>query len=291
MAEQAPARDAAVVVAYRQQTQVLRDRVAGLIERIWRALGEYRGPQQAQFVAQVVPLVLAAQRQMSSLTIGYHTAQRNLLLGRTLNFRVDPVKVTGKAARRGADPVDVYGRPFHLVWRQLAELPHEPGAIDQAIQAGLDRAVQTALTDLQLTKMQTSDTVAQQDKQVKWVQRVLEGPHSCALCIVASTQRYRPRATELKAIHPACDCSQRFVYGDEDPGQIVDLATLADVHDRVAQRFGSSSSAAQDIRGVRDDLGELVKYRDVLITHEHGELGPVLAVRGQTFTGPNDLGD
>jgi hypothetical protein len=28
----------------------------------------------------------------------------------------------------------------------------------------------------------------------------------------------------------------------------------------------------------------------VLITHQHGELGPVLAVKGQPFTGPQDLG-
>lgn len=284
-----PAADVAIVMAYRAQSEALRARIAGVLHRIWASLTEYRAPQQAEFVKQVVPLVAAAQRQMSALTVGYHSAQRHAILGRTLKVRVDPKTVTGKAARGGVDPAEVYGRPFHLVWRQLDELPHEPGAIDQAIQSGLDRAVQIAQTDLQLTKMQTSAQVAEHDHSVKWVQRVLEGDYSCGLCIVASTLRYHPREAELKAIHPACDCSQRFVYGDEDPGLIVDPTKLADVHDRIHQRFGTSSSAAREIRGVKNDLGELVKYRDVLITHEHGELGPVLAVRGASFLGPNDI--
>ena len=44
---------------------------------------------------------------------------------------------------------------------------------------------------------------------------------------------------------------------------------------------------------VREDLCRRgdgpVAYRDVLVSHEHGELGPVLAVKGRPFQGPNDL--
>jgi hypothetical protein len=30
-------------------------------------------------------------------------------------------------------------------------------------------------------------------------------------------------------------------------------------------------------------------YRDLIVTHHHGELGPVLAVRGQHFDGPGSI--
>lgn len=281
--------DVAVIQAYQQQTEALRARLEAYLTSAWAALGVYRAAQQLQFARQVAPVVAAAQRQMSALTVGYHAAQRNALIGRSLTVRVDPVSVTGSAARHGADPVEVYSRPFNLVWRRLDELPHVEGAIEQAIQAGLDRAVQTGLTDLQLTKMATSEKVADEDKQVRWIQRVLEGPHSCGLCIVASTQRYHNRAPGLKAIHPACDCSQRFVYGEKYPAPVIDPTTLSDVHDRIAERFGADNAGARTIPGTRDANGRLLQYRDVLITHEHGELGPVLAVRGEPFVGPDDI--
>lgn len=288
MSPSQPAPDVAVVAAYQQRTQALRVQVAAIIERIWNSLGEYREPQLNTFVKQVVPLVLAGQKQMSALTVGYHQAQRNAVVGRTLTLRVDPSKVSGQAARNGVDPAEVYGRPVHLVWRQLAELPHEPGSIEAAIQSGLNRAIDTALTDLQLTKVQTSQLAGEQDSKVRWMQRVLEGPHSCGLCIVASTLTYHNGKT-LLPIHPACDCSVRFGYGDQYPDHILDPETLADVHETVADRFGRSSPGARTIPGARNDKNQLIQYRDVLITHEHGELGPVLGVRGASFLGPDDI--
>lgn len=30
-------------------------------------------------------------------------------------------------------------------------------------------------------------------------------------------------------------------------------------------------------------------YSDVLVVHEHGEIGPVLGFRGDHFTGPSDI--
>lgn len=283
-----PAADVAVVAAYQQQTEALRAKVAAYIRAVWASLGVYRAPQQASFVKQIVPVVAAGQRQMSALTVGYHAAQRNALIGRSLTIRVDPATVSGAAARGGVDPAEVYGRPFHLVWRQLNELPRVAGSIEKAITSGLERAIDTALTDVQLAKVQTSMQVGQQDKQIRWMQRVLEGPHSCGLCIVASTQNYRNRPV-LLPMHPGCDCSVRYAYGDKYPAQIHDPTLLADVHDRVAQRFGVDNAAARAIPGTRNAKGQLLKYRDVLITHDHGELGPVLAVRGAAFVGPADL--
>jgi hypothetical protein len=283
----APPPDLAVVAAYQAQTAALRARIDAILQQLWRSLGQYRQQDIPRFTQQVVPIVTAGQRQMSALTAGYLAAQRLSAIGRSLTVRVNPIHVSGAAARGGIDPAEVYARPFHLVWRQLDSLPHEPGAIEQAIDAGMNRAVDTAMTDLQLSKVQTSAAIGAQDGRAKWTQRVLEGPHSCGLCIVASTQRYHP--SKLLPIHGGCDCSTRFIYTDADPGQLIDPERLADVHDRIEQRFGSSSSAARKIHGAQDGRGRPIHYRDVLITHEHGELGPVLGVLGEPFTGPSDL--
>jgi hypothetical protein len=71
---------------------------------------------------------------------------------------------------------------------------------------------------------------------------------------------------------------------------VVNPEQLAGVHERIAQRFGAYSSGARKIPGVTDPTtaGPL-EYRNVLISHNHGEIGPVLGVRGQDFTTPGDL--
>lgn len=275
----------AYLSTYQQSTQRLRGQLVAFLVALWASLGEYRDPQRRQFVAQAVPAVLGAQRQMAALTAAFLAAQQSSVTGAPFRpVSVDPARVTGAAVRNGADPVEVYGRPFHLVWRQLADLPREPGAIEQAIQSGIDRATQTALTDLQLTKTHTSRQVIGQDRYAIGWRRMLEGPHSCGLCIVASTNTYHKR--DLMPMHPACDCVPVPVYVDSDIADRANRRLLGDVHQAIADRFGASDYAARMIPGAKDGKGNPVSYRDVLITHEHGELGPVLSVKGQPFAGP-----
>jgi hypothetical protein len=257
----------AALVAYQAASAALRLQLAGLVTRLWRQLGSYRTADVRRFVVDVVPLVAGAQQQMSALTAAGLARQREISLGDNGKpVAVDVRKVTGAAARNGADPREVYERPFHLVWRQLAELPREPGSIDKAIQSGLDRALDLAGTDVQLAKVHTAYAIGQADPKVRWQQRVLEGAHSCGLCIVASTQTYHNSSRlhpTLMPIHPGCDCSVRYAYGDSYPAQILDVTKLADVHDRIEQRFGRSSSSARVIPGSRDSYGRIVRYRDV----------------------------
>lgn len=266
---------AASLAAYQAQTQALRASLTSYITRLWAVLGSYRAADMKTFVGQIVPVVAGAQRQIAALTAASLAAQKQASLGGSFApAAVNPAKVTGAAVRNGTDPAEVYGRPFHLVWRQLAELPHEDGAIDQAIQSGLDRAVQSALTDVQLAKTHTAQQVLSQDKQVVGYRRILEGAYSCGLCVIASTQRYH--RGDLLPIHPACDCACAPIYGESDPGQTIDLDAYFAAHQAAKDVFGKSNSRATD-------------YNRLLITHAHGELGPVLAVRGQPYLGPSDL--
>jgi hypothetical protein len=256
------------VLAYQAQTQELRGSLEGYVQRLWRSLGEYRAAQIGQFLRQTAAGI-AVQKQ---ITLG----------SRFLPAAVHPRRVTGAAARNGADPADVYERPFHLVWRQLHDLPREPASIDKAIAAGMNRAVELALDDLQLAKVKTAGEVLQRDRQVTGYRRVLEGAHSCGLCIVASTQRYHK--DKLLPIHGGCDCGVAVIFGDQDPGQVIDPETLEGLHDRIAERFAAYSRGGRAIPSKG-----LPNHRDVLVTHQHGELGDVLAVRGAPFTGTADL--
>lgn len=280
-AAQRAAEIAATVAAYQMATSRLRSYLSQVVTAVWRSLGEYRQPQMRQFVSQIVPVVNGAASQMQALTVAYLANVTGASPAAVGNLTVG-------ALRNGADPADVYGRPFHLVWRRLDELkPLDAGKIEQAIDSGLNRAVQTAVTDVQLAKQQTSQRVLATNDRVVGYRRVLEGPHSCALCVIASTVRYHKE--DLLPLHPACDCSVLPLLGDHDPGRTIDDELLSAAHATVADKFGADSTAARDIRGAFKDNGDSLLYRDVLITHLHGELGPILGIRGQDFTGPSDI--
>jgi hypothetical protein len=82
----------------------------------------------------------------------------------------------------------------------------------------------------------------------------------------------------LLPIHPGCDCGEQPIYGTEDPGQIINEQLLEATHDAIETRFGFSE---------RSGRGEL-DYR-LIEVREHGELGPLLTVRGQHFDGPSSI--
>jgi hypothetical protein len=278
----------AAMAAYQAQTVQLRGRVSDYVTQLWQSLGSWREKDMRRFVSQVTPVVLGGQQAMVSLTSANLAQQRQIALGVAGKpVGVDARAVTGSAARGGVSPAEVYERPFHLVWRQLHDLPRESGSVEKAINAGQDRAVELALDDLQISKQQTARKIVSGDRQAVGYRRVLEGTYSCGLCIVAATRFYRKQ--ELLPIHGQCDCSVNPIYPGADPGstlaahvrtddgQVIPIGDIADVHDRIEQRFGGSSSRAGAV-GRGDD--RITSYRDALITHEHGELGPVLAVRG-----------
>lgn len=277
---------ASSIAAYQTASTMLRTNLTAYIAALWGSLGQYRSAQMAEFINDVLPVVAGGQQQMASLTAAYLAAHQAAVLGTPIRpLYVNTQLVTGSAVRNGVDPAEVYGRPFHTVWRQLGAAKDANAlsgeTVAASIKAGLDNAVSSAVTDLQLTKTHTSQDVMRQDRKINGYRRVLEGPSSCGLCVVASTRRYHK--AELLPIHPACDCSIDPIYNGINTNRDADNATLSAVHAAIAERFGATSSAAKNIPGQLVD-GKPVAYKDVLITHQHGELGPVLGVRGQQFT-------
>lgn len=265
---------AAFAVTYVAATTALRSRLLGIVAALY-GQGDYRDADAAAFVTAVLPVALAAQRTMAALTDAYLT---HLIAagagGSSAPVGVAPELVTGKALR-GADPAAVYRRPYVQVWTSLSQ--GKP--FDQAVAAGARRAESIAATDLQLAKTHTARLVMGRDDRVVGYRRVLNGPLSCALCVIASTQRYHK--SDLLPIHPSCDCGISVITSQWDPGRVLDDVTVNNLHKTVERDLG----AKYVDRGGRG----LVHYRDIVVTHNHSELGSVLGVRGQRFTSPSDL--
>ncbi len=242
--------------AYQSAITRLRERLEALLRRQFHAAGDYRDADADRFVAQMVPLVLAARAASSSLTAGWLSQKLTDALGRTV--RAAMVDTTGL---RGVPVEEVYRRPFRTVWAELSE----GRPLAQATEAGEARAADLVLSDIQLAKTHTAREVFQQAGVDRYI-RVLKGEQSCALCYVASTQTYS--TSTLSPMHPGCDCDVDIAPPDFDGTD-----QLAASHEAIQERFGVSDPGAR-----------APDYRKALLVREHGELGPVLTVAEHRFT-------
>lgn len=261
----------AVLNAYSQVTQNLRATVLAQVLAIWDSLNAWRDPDIAAFVAQVVPQVVAGQVHTSALTAAYLNRAIAIESGQPLKaVAVASKDTTGAAVRNGVAPKEVYGRMGQTVYRALGE-----GAdIDTAVKKARDRLTKTAQTDLQLSKTWASRAVLEKAPGIMGYRRVLTGVSSCALCVVASTQKYHKAA--LLPMHPGCDCTVAPLIGTEPLPTTIDRDALKAAHDEIKARLGV-------------DTNQAARLRELTIVHDHGEIGPVLAVRDQHWMSPADI--
>ncbi|MFJ4768453.1 hypothetical protein ACIP88_04950 [Streptomyces uncialis] len=241
------------------------------MRRNWVDLDAYRDSDVVRFQRQALPVILAGERQIASLTTSYLEQSYREDTGEAVRVGLDFDTVTG-AALRGVDLEEVYLRPFVEVRTALSK----DSPLDVAVDRGTTRLETLIKTDLQLARTHTVREVASQLPRFEYTVRELQGEYDCALCMIASTQRYHKR--DLAPIHPGCDCLVKLVTADYDPGQVIDEDLLERVHDLVDEATGQ-----------RDRGGRAVDYRKIIIANEHGEIGPVLGFRDQNFAGPGDV--
>jgi hypothetical protein len=245
--------------AYTAQVLAVRERVVSFTQARFAA-GQHRDADLERFVSSVVPVVLASRRQVSALTDAY-LAQ---VLTETLGVKVRPSGPIDTDALRGVDASEVYARPFVTVRTKLAE----GASYDAAVSAGVARLTDIALADMQLAKTHTARQSFDRDG-ISGYKRTLVGRVNCALCYLASTQVYG--RSSLLPIHPGCNCGvEPLVSGDSERMD----ADLTGTHEAIEARLGTADSG-----------GRAPDYRKQIIVREHGELGPVLTVKGHHFQG------
>ncbi|MGW0015517.1 hypothetical protein ACWDVX_37935 [Streptomyces tendae] len=252
---------------YDAMSQSLRDRLITFVLDAFDSLGSYRDADAAVFIERVLPVVLAAQQTMGQITDAYLAAMVADMLGGA----AAPVGVQLDEALRGVAPEEVYHRPFVTLYSALAAGHDYAASLGEA----RTRLLSITETDLQLARTHAARQ-SMEGSGAKYFRRRLTGTKNCALCVIASTQRYR--VENLMPIHPGCHCKPDPLPGNRDPGQIIDEDLLKAAHDAVTKGIGSS-----------DRGGRAPDYREVIITRQHGEYGPLLAVRRHEFTGPDGI--
>ena len=242
-------------------------RVAGAFSN----LGSWRDADFERFTELIEPTLTGGRLQAANLQVAFYQQMAKINQQAFTTAAIQASDVSVETLRNGAQTAEVYRRPFVQLYTALTDGKE----MTQAIAEGANRISSIVSTDVQLARRNAGFIARGRNSNIVGYARTLTGAENCALCYVASTQRYT--RGELMPIHPGCDCGEMPIYGDQDPGQVIDQLRLDATHDAVESRFGFSDPGARAI-----------DYRDIAI-RENGELGPVLTVADQNFTGPNDF--
>lgn len=183
--------------AYTQAVADLRARMVLYAAGLWAATPALDQAGLALLVSRIVPAVQAAQVRVANLTSLYlaHTAGTDPL-------PVDTALVTGG---RGIAPTRVYARPVIVARTALQRDKPLPVALDM----GGTRLQSLVTTDIQMAKVRQADQSLIAAERT-YYRRVPKGASTCALCLIAATQRYK--VGNLLPIHPGCVPGESTVF-------------------------------------------------------------------------------
>ena len=274
--------------AYTARHSALIRRTGTFTRRVYEGLGSWRDEDVTRFIRVTQPVVDGVKFQAANLTNAYYQ-QIAQVAGQPFSATpVTPAELSTGALRNGPDFDEVYTRPFVTTRTQLAS----GKSLQAAVVAGGARALQIAMTDINLATGHAGRKTRGRNNNIVGYRRVLTGRENCALCVIASTQRYR--VNDLKPIHPACDCAEEPIYGEFDPGQIIDPELLEQTQALIESEIGFVDFGARDAGlgktiTAADGSTRMADYTELIVSREHGEYGPTLAFRDQKFTGPADI--
>lgn len=271
MALTAAQRDA-LIRRERELRVAVRDRLVEFATSLWGGMGSWRSSDVERFVEVIVPRVRAGQITVARLTDTYLAQMTGAA----------PVGLVDLDALRGGAPLtDVYTRPATELWGRLAQGQDFPAALA----AATTRLASLVATDMQLAGREQARHSLRSSRLVDAYRRVPGGAHPCALCLIASTQRYWK--SDLMPIHPGCSCGVEPLGKGEHRAQVIDRRLLEQVHEEVGRVAGRIDLGARDI-GLDTD-NPLPQYWHLVAVRMHGEYGPTLTWRSHVFTGAGDL--
>ena len=244
--------------AYDSQVHAIRQQITAFGQAYWDSLPHYRTSAVEDMIQAITPRVTAGQLRIADLTRAYLAQCARELGWKVVLPSIDQDEIRGA---RGVDPRVVYRRPAVDVYTALAAGKPLP----QAAAEGRLRLTQLIGGDMQLAKVHASrQSMRGYPEEGQFYRRVLTGRENCALCVVASTQRYY--RGDLLPIHPGCDCGVQPLPPGLAVNQVIDEDLLEQVHQITADRLG-----------VSDRGGRTPDYRKLLTVSEHGEYGPTLS--------------
>lgn len=244
--------------AYDSQVHKIRQQITAFGQAYWDSLPHYRASAVEDMIQAITPRVTAGQLRIADLTRAYLAQCARELGWKVVLPPIDQDEIRGA---RGVDPRVVYRRPAVDVYTALAAGKPLP----QAAAEGRLRLTQLIGGDMQLAKVHASrQSMRGYPEEGQFYRRVLTGRENCALCVVASTQRYY--RDDLMPIHPGCDCGVQPLPPGLAVNQVIDEDLLEQVHQITADRLG-----------VSDRGGRTPDYRKLLTVSEHGEYGPTLS--------------
>lgn len=269
-----------LTAAYAEGVHRVRTRTVSLARRLWEASPSLRDQDAARLRRLLIPRVQAAQIQVANLANTYVTALSAVDELPAPRVAVDRDAVVGY---RGVSFDEVYARPAVEVYTSLSK----GNDFQTAKASGLNRLLSIVTTDIQQSRNRQSNA-AYDGSGYEYTIRTLTGRENCALCVIASTQRYHKRNRELLPIHPGCDCGEEGVKAGRDPGQVIRPELLELTHSTIETKFGATDRGARFLSS-NPNPNDISDYLDLVVTNEHGELGPTLGWRGEHFTGPADI--
>lgn len=256
-----------IILGYNDAVHIVRSRVEAYAKFAWRSSGSWRDADVDRLVALIVPKVQAGQVKTAQLTAAYLAALQTARTGAV----VAPVSVVADlvTSARGVPAEAVYRRPAATMYNALSK----GATVSAAIDMGIKRLGSLVSTDHQLAKT-TQARQSMSGSGFEFMRRTLTGRENCALCVIASTQRYRVQ--DLQPIHPGC----------VPTGSVVSVPSGEASH--------SANIAWGEILAVtrRQYLGELIEFvtasgDEVRVTPNH----PVLTDRGWLPAGLLSEGD
>ena len=270
-----------LIEAYGDMSTSLIKKAGEAAEKAFYALPDYRDGYIQEFVEEYENILFGARIQAARMAAGFHSEVARANGKRFTAPKIRAEDFTPENLRVFGERQEPYqARPFREVYKALSK----GFSMTDSVAAGGARARILAQTDVQLARRKASLFSRRGNRNIVGYIRVLTGAENCGLCYVASTQRYNKN--NLNPIHPGCDCGELPIYGDTDPGQVIDQYNLDRIHEAFENRFGVDDPGARDL-----GIGKAVQYKDgvrladftLISIREHGELGPILTRRNEKF--------
>lgn len=248
------------------------------LERLWDVYGGPTDAHAAEFVRRASAVLSQSLTSVAAQYAMYARAWRSAtgVIEPPSGFDIDRLLAD---VRKGTTVEDRMLRPIVEVRTRLAA----GDDFARASQAGLDRLMSIAGTDVQQTFRLAHRAAWAGHPKVNRYRRVLRGEVNCGLCIVASAQTYR--SDRLLPIHPSCDCGVSPVIGGSARS---DVSRDVDVITRELRANGVQVNNRGALANLRLDDATLDALRAV-DEHQHGELGPLLKVAKHRANTPRNF--